>query len=38
LCEDFKGNCVGTYQYKTNTDKNGYYVLDLLHKCAIIGT
>jgi len=26
LCEDFKGNCVGTYQYKTNTDKNGYYV------------
>jgi len=26
LCEDFKGNCVGIYQYKTNTDKNGYFV------------
>lgn len=26
LCEEFKEKCVGTYQYKTNTDKNGYYV------------
>lgn len=26
LCEEFSGGCTGIYQYKTNTDTNGYYV------------
>jgi len=26
LCEKFEGGCVGTYQYRTNADENGYYV------------
>ncbi len=26
MCERFEGGCVGIYQYKTNTDKNGYYL------------
>jgi hypothetical protein len=26
LCEDFSGGCVGTYQYRTNTDENGNYI------------
>ena len=26
LCEKFDGACLGTYQYRANTDKNGYYV------------
>jgi hypothetical protein len=26
LCEKFEGGCLGTYQYRTNSDKNGYYV------------
>lgn len=26
LCEKFQGACLGTYQYRANTDKNGYYV------------
>lgn len=26
LCEKFDGGCLGAYQYRTNTDQNGYYV------------
>lgn len=26
LCEDFAGACLGTYQYRANTDAHGYYV------------
>lgn len=26
LCEGFSGGCTGIYQYRTNTDANGYYV------------
>lgn len=26
LCEKFEGSCKGTYQYRANTDANGYYV------------
>ena len=26
LCERFEGACVGKYQYRANTDQNGYYV------------
>ena len=26
LCEKFEGACIGTYQYRANTDQNGYYV------------
>ncbi len=25
LCEEFDGGCLGTYQYRANTDQNGYY-------------
>ena len=28
LCEGFEGGCVGRYQYRTNTDRNGYYVFE----------
>jgi hypothetical protein len=26
LCEEFSGGCKGTFQYRANTDENGYYV------------
>ena len=26
LCEKFEGGCKGVYQYRVNTDENGYYV------------
>lgn len=26
LCEKFEGACLGQYQYRTNSDENGYYV------------
>ena len=26
LCERFEGDCLGNYQYRSNTDQNGYYV------------
>jgi hypothetical protein len=28
LCEKFEGDCKGIYQYRTNTDQNGYYVFE----------
>lgn len=26
MCEKFEGGCKGLYQYRTNTDQNGYYI------------